>query len=333
MTGSRALPLLFYEFRADGLKKRMSRIEQDAIRDLLRFCPSGCKWLVLMDSGFRSPTLLALLKEAGFFVARTNTGIKFHAGDGCWRKVGSLPVKVGQALECGWAHISKDNPLSLRLIAARLYNIKPPKPGRRSSHRRCRQTMPGFCAVVTNLPTEECSSQVVLRLYGRRFEIEHSFRDIKNATMGLDMEHVHLDDPATYSRLMAVVAVTEVLLWLLGSEAEENGWHRELTPCRPRDGRRVLSLVNVGRLCLFRINSSVEDLLSKHMAQVQQRLLIVIGRRWKDATEILHLEGAARCPGELPELSRRCVAKRQHPPCSSRQPTFRSVSEPVSLAA
>lgn len=335
MTGSRALPLLWYEFKADGLKKRMARIEQDAIRDLLRLCPEGCRWLVLMDSGFRSPQLLALLKEAGYFVARTNTTITFHSGNNCWSKVGSLPVRVGQALECGWVHLSKENPLKLRLIAARLYNVKPPKPGRRSSPRRCKQTMPGFCAVVTNLPPHECSSQAVLRLYGRRFEIEHSFRDIKNATLGLDMEHVHLMDVTTYARLMAVVAVTETLLWLIGSEAEENGLHRELTPSRPRDGRRVLSLVNVGRLCVSRVALSVEALISKHLPGAQKRLLISIGRRWKDATEVLILKGIARDQADLDELSRRCAAraKKNHPPCDSRQPEFSSLADALPLAA
>lgn len=335
MTGSRALPLLWYEFKADGLKKRMTRIELDAIRELQLLCPAGCKWLVLMDSGFRSPQLLALLKEVGFFVARTNTAINFHPGNGCWAKVGHLPVRIGQALECGWVHLGKENPLDLRLIAARLYNIKPPKPGRRSYPRRCKQTMPGFCAVITNLPVEECSTQAVLRLYGRRFEIEHSFRDIKNATLGLDMEHVHLVDTATYSRLMAVVAVTEMLLWVIGSEAEAIGLHRELTPSQPRDGRRVLSLVNVGRLCLFRIESPVEALLSKHLAETQQRLLVTIGRRWKDATEILQLVGTAPTAGELSPLGRHCAdrAKKNHPPCISRKLTFRPMTKPLLLAA
>lgn len=335
MTGSRALPLLWYEFRTDGLKKRKARIEQQAIEDLLRLCPAGCRWLVLMDSGFRSPQLLARLKEAGYFVARTNTAITFHPGSGCWSKVGNLPVKVGQALECGWVHLGKDNPLVLRLIAARLYNIKPPKPGRRSYPRRCKQTMPGFCAVITNLPLEEVSTQAVLRLYGRRFEIEHSFRDIKNASLGLDMEHVHLLEPATYSRFMAVVALTETFLWLVGSEAEDKKLHLDLTPSRPRDGRRVLSLVNVGRLCLCLIKLPVQTLLSRHVSRAQSRLLLVVGRHWKDAVETLYLVGIEACPDHVPELSRRCSerAKKNHPPCGSSQPMFRRSSIELPLAA
>lgn len=310
MTGTRALPLLWYEVRSNELGGRKSQIEQQAIRDLIRCRPPGVTWLILLDAGFRSPDLIRLLDQAGYYVVRSGAGTLVHSGSSCWKRIGDLPVEVGQLVELGWVHWSQQNPLIVRLVIGRLYDIKPPKPGRR--HRpsgRYKYTKPGLCAVVTNLPMELFSALTVIRLYARRFEIEHSFRDIKNSSLGMDMEHVHLLDTNTYSRLMCIVAVAEALLWLAGSEAEARRLHLELTPSRPRNGRRVLSLRSVGRLCVDQIAPPIGHLIREHLGRAIRGILNVVGRTWRDARDERTLRALVRSAKDILELNGDCNRK------------------------
>ena len=172
ITGSRALPLLWYEFKTSELKKRMTEIELQVLRDLIRYRPTGVTWLTLLDAGFKSPELLDLLEEAGYYVVRSSSKVVIHSGHSCWTNIGKLPVAVGQIVEFGWLYWNRKNPRRVRLVAARLYDIRPPRPGRRTRQAgRGKNTNPGLCPVVTNLPLEAISSVAVIRLFARRFEI------------------------------------------------------------------------------------------------------------------------------------------------------------------
>lgn len=318
ITGSRALPLLWREFEKASLKKRRKQMEAEILEELIRLRPPGVQWLILLDSGFRAPEVVRLLDSAGYFVVRSNSGILVHSGQRCWTRIGDLPVKVGQIVEFGWLQWNRANPTLLRLVGARLHDLKPARTSRRKVlHGKYRYAKPGLCVVATNLPVDEFSSTGVIRLYARRFEIEHSFRDIKNATFGMDMEHVHLEETSTYERLICIVAITEAGLWLVGSEAEARGLHRDLTPSRPLDGHRVISLRNVGKLCLDEINSVIDALIKKHLTTQRSKIFSVIGRRWQDAKTKLLLASIALVPSRVVHPPDACFhnKKGRYPPC------------------
>lgn len=323
VTGSRALPLLWYEAKRKELKGHLAAMEFEAIADLIRFRPPGVTWLILADSWFgRSSELVKLLGDVGYYVARQPVKMLVHSNLDCWTKTGNLPVKLGRIVEFGWLHWTVENSCRVRIVAARLYEGKQPRRGRRSYQHRHdpAYTQPGLCIVATNLPMEDFSAVGVIRLYARRFEIEHSFRDIKNATLGMDMEHVHLVETSTYSRLMCIVAVAEALLWLNGAEAESRQLHLGLTPSRPRTGRRVLSLRNVGHLCLGKIpgTTPINRLLQRHLRAAILAAPDVIGTTWKDVADRRELKGLARSPEELHDLRwtcRRIHKGKGHPRC------------------
>jgi hypothetical protein len=336
MTGSRALPLLWYEIKTSELKSRRTAVEQEALRDLLKYRPEGVTWLVLLDAGFNAPELLDLLEKVGFYVVRSGSKVVVHSGACCWTNIGKLPVVIGQIVEFGWLYWNRKNPRRVRLVAARLYDLQPARPGRRTRQAGRRKSRhPGLCPVITNLPMELFSSVAVIRLYARRFEIEHSFRDIKNATLGMDMEHVHLVNAATYSRLMCIVALTEIFLWLIGSEAEASGLHIRLTPSRPKDGRRILSLRNIGFLSQGLVVASLDRLLETHLPPVTARILLVTGRTWKDVKERLTLVAVVLLREEviaLPPNEARKDQRHMKCPCSNAW-SVSPESEVVPLAA
>lgn len=321
VTGSRALPLLWYEVKTKDLKGQQAKIEQKAIHDLISYRPPGVTWLVLLDAGFgNSSELIAVLEEAGFYVVRQSVRMLVHSNRDCWTPIRELPVRLGQVVDFGWVHWTVAAQRKVRITAARLYQGTRPKRGRRSTTREYKYSEPGLCVLATNLPEEDYSAIHVIRIYARRFECEHNFRDLKNSSMGMDMEHVHLVETNTYSRLMCIVAVSEALLWLNGAEAESRELHLHLTPSRPKTRRRTLSLRNVGQLCLGKLSSSVNRLLRKHLRPAILNAQGVIGQTWQDVQDVRELKGKARTPGELRPLRRKCrrIHKGEgHPRCRS----------------
>jgi hypothetical protein len=321
VTGSRALPLLWYEIKTKDLKGQQTELEQRAIRDLISYRPPGITWLVLLDAGFgHSAELITLLEQAGYYAVRQSVRMLVHSNSDCWTSIGDLPVRLGQVVDFGWLHWTVADPRKVRIVGARLYEGKRPKRGRRSSVRHYKYSQPGLCVVATNLPGEQFSAISVIRIYARRFEIEHNFRDLKNASLGMDMEHVHLEATSTYSRLMCIVAVAEALLWLNGAEAESQGLQHTLTPSRPKTGRRILSLRNLGHLCLGKLPIPIDRLLRKHLRVAIAAAPGVVGRTWKDVRDRRELKDLAPSSNDLRPLRRSCRRVHKGEGCERCQP-------------
>ncbi len=66
----------------------------------------------------------------------------------------------------------------------------------------------------------------VVRLYGRRFTIEESFRDTKNPRFGFGLSQARLKSPARRDRLLLIGAIAIALLTLLGAAGESLGFER-----------------------------------------------------------------------------------------------------------
>lgn len=307
ITGSRALPILWYEVLASEMKRYQTEIQRRAIQDLVLHRPSHVKWVMLLDAGFNSSELFDLLDLAGSYVVRSTTKRLVHSSTYCWLPIGKLPIRVGQLVEFGWVHHSASNARQVRLVLARLYEgPKPKRTSRRASNKHYKYSMPGLCAVVTNLPMDEYSAQAIIRLYARRFEIEHHFRDLKNASLGMDMGHVHLLETQIYSRLMCIVAVAEACLWLSGAELEARGLDLNLTTSRPKRPRRHLSLRNTAREYLGLISVPVETLIAERLRPALLESPYVVSRSWKDAKQKLDLNDLAPTRAELAPLPPRC---------------------------
>jgi len=308
ITGSRALPILWYEVLASEMKQHQTELQRRAILDLALHRPPHVKWLVVLDSGFNSSELIDVLNASGaYFEIRTTTKRLVHGLQDCWSAIETLPVSVGQLVDFGWVHHAASNSRAVRLVIARLYDgKKPARKSRRPPKSTYKYSMPGLCAVITNLPEDEFSGVDVIRFYARRFEIEHHFRDLKNASFGMDMEHTHLSRASVYSRLMCIVALAETCLWLGGTEVESRGLHRSLSPCRPKDDRRVISLRNAAKQYLGLIQVPIETLISRHLEPALERAPYVISKSWKDVKDPRQLKARAATPDDLTPLPARC---------------------------
>jgi hypothetical protein len=74
----------------------------------------------------------------------------------------------------------------------------------------------------------DLKAQEVVKLYGKRFTIEETFRDKKDLHFGLGLSATHIKNAARRDRLLFLTAIAYALLTLLGAASEETGLDRTL---------------------------------------------------------------------------------------------------------
>jgi len=99
----------------------------------------------------------------------------------------------------------------------------------------------------------------VVKLYGKRFTIEESFRDAKDLRFGLGLSATHIRRPERRDRLLFLLAIAHSLLTLLGAAAEKVGLDRVLQSNTSR--KRQYSLFRQGSYWYTAIPSMGEERL------------------------------------------------------------------------
>ena len=90
----------------------------------------------------------------------------------------------------------------------------------------------------------DLDSNNIVKLYGRRFTIEETFRDQKDIHFGFGLSSTHIGDPIRRDRLLMLAAMAQALLTLLGAAGEAAGLDRMLKVNTVK--RRTLSLLRQG---------------------------------------------------------------------------------------
>ena len=104
----------------------------------------------------------------------------------------------------------------------------------------------------------------IIKLYGKRFTIEETFRDTKDARFGLGLKATHIGDPARRDRLLIIAAISQSLLCLLGAAAEETGFDAMLRANTVK--RRTHSLFTQGCYWYGAIPNMPDEWLEELMA-------------------------------------------------------------------
>jgi hypothetical protein len=99
----------------------------------------------------------------------------------------------------------------------------------------------------------------IVKLYGRRFTIEESFRDTKDLHFGLGLSATRIGDPERRDRLLLIGALAMALLTLLGAAGESIGMDRMLKANTSK--KRTHSLFRQGLLYYDKIPNMQTDQL------------------------------------------------------------------------
>jgi Transposase DDE domain len=165
--------------------------------------------VLLADRGFGDHKLYEFLESLGWdFVIRFRGRIALRNAAGETRAAEEWVPVNGRATMLRKVCVTDD-----RAEVAAVVVVRAPK-------------MKEAWCLATTLAKRKASE--VVKLYGKRFTIEETFRDEKNLHFGMGLSATHIRDASRRDRLLLLAAIAHALLTLLGAASEEAGLDRYL---------------------------------------------------------------------------------------------------------
>jgi len=202
-THGRATPLVWKTVKKSTLAGSRTDIEHAEIERLANAIPPGIAITLLADRGFGDQKLYAALALLGWdFVIRFR-GCILVEHEGVAKPAAAWLPESGRATKLAGVRVTADR---AELGAVVVVHDK-------------RMAEPWHLA--TSLRDKAAS--YIVKLYGRRFTIEETFRDQKDLRFGMGLRATHIRSEARRDRLLMLLAIAQALLTLLGEASERTG--------------------------------------------------------------------------------------------------------------
>jgi hypothetical protein len=199
----RAMPLAWKTVKKSELKTRQTRLEEEMIERLQAWIPETTGVTLLADRGFGKQELYQLLESYHWdYVIRFKDNILVeHAG--VTKRASQWVAPNGRARLLKSAKVTRQRTEVPAVVTVKAKRMKEP----------------------WVLATTLCAAKAgeVVRLYGRRFSIEETFRDTKDIHFGMGLSATHIRNAGRRDRLLFLLAIAHTLLTLLGAASEESG--------------------------------------------------------------------------------------------------------------
>ena len=225
------------------------RTHQQFLRELKALLPEHCRPIVVTDAGFRGPWFREIEKLGWHWLGRTRNGVnnRLHSR-ATWRRTTDLYYRANNHMKyLGPADLSRKRPCPCHLY---LY-IKP------RQHRKANRSVLHYTKhsnsdvfdkqqtdpwlIATNLSPEDLSPKRIMRLYGKRMQIEEGFRDLKSDKFGFGLRISRSNNIERLNILLLIAALATLCLWSIGLYAQQQGWQRHFQANTVTD-RKVLSI-------------------------------------------------------------------------------------------
>jgi hypothetical protein len=221
----RATPLIWMTVNKSTLKNKRNDHEYRLIERLHECLAADVKITLLADRGFGDQKLYRFLQTLGWdFVIRFRGAIQVEDAEGT-RKTANAWVP--------------DNGRAVIIRRARVTRTRAEVPAVVVVH--AKKMREAWC-LATSLSERKAAD--IIKLYGRRFTIEETFRDQKNFRFGLGLSATHIGSAERRDRLLLLAAIAQALLTLLGAAGEACGLDRLMKTNTSK--KRTMSLFNQG---------------------------------------------------------------------------------------
>ena len=249
LTGSkRGLPLIWLSVDKSDLKDMQKEYERRVLRTLAEIL--GNRYLdvvVSADRGFGDVDFYSFLEdELGFrFIVRYKEGIYTSQDGWLYPAIGLVP-KNGRVKVISDAYVTGAERGPYTVVLYKAAGMKD-----------------AWC-LVTNL--HDFRGRTIVNLYGRRFECEEGFRDLKDPRYGYGLTSVRISDCRRRDRFLMLFALAYVVLTLFGAASERLELDRTIRANTEKN--RTHSLFHQGQALLGRIKQDVSDALQKAADEV-----------------------------------------------------------------
>lgn len=204
----RATPLAWMTVTKSALNGKRNEHEYELIERLQGAIPESVGVTLLADRGFGDQKLYAILEAYGWdYVIRFRGGITVeHAG--CAKPAEDWLPPTGRATMLRDVLVTRERAPVPAVVLVRAPRMK------------------DAWHLATTLSKSRASE--VVKLYGKRFTIEETFRDQKDLRYGMGLRATHIHGAARRDRLLLLAAIAQALLTLLGAASEAVGFDRAL---------------------------------------------------------------------------------------------------------
>lgn len=258
--GGRTLPVLDMVF--PGSEQGSPTAEKRFLQRLKALMPADVHPILITDAGFRTPWFRAVSALGWGWVGRLRGTTRVKPSHVVnrheqWAPCRALHVLArGRPRELPLMHINQSQPLACRMVLYR----KAAQGRKHVTHhgRIARSKISRQCAarerepwlVVASPELMHLSARQLVTLYGRRMQIETSFRDLKSHRYGQGFEDSLTRKGHRLEILLLVNALATFASWLAGLACEATGIDQWLYPAKRK--RKLYSTLRVGREALAR---------------------------------------------------------------------------------
>ena len=253
----RATPLLWKSVMKSELKGWRNEHEDALLERFREVVPPTTQVTVLADRGFGDQKLYELLKDQlGFdFVIRFRGVVKVTDEKGETRAAKDWVPDTGRPRMIRKARVTKTRREVAAVVCVHAKGMAEP------------------WLLATS--REDKTGAEIVALYGKRFSIEETFRDLKNLRFGMGLTDTRISSPQRRDRILLIGAIAASLLTLLGAAGESLGLDMKMKANTVKT--RTHSLLNQGLFyfdCLLNMRDErarplmqrFDELLHQHAA-------------------------------------------------------------------
>ncbi len=250
ISDGRAIPLFFKTYKEGEIYKQQTKYEILMLDEIKKIVDKDVKLYIIGDRGFgQKPELIQHIDKLGFYYVERCKDSYYMEKNNYKGKMKDYSIKnnsINDLKDVIWPNIglSRQKEKSFRL-KSRLIFLK--KDGYKERWILC-----------TN--DYESDSYKIILIYGKRMNIEQSFKDKKNLDRGFCFEKMRLSSAERYDRMLLLICFAYLFLTLLGKLAENNRLHKKIMPNTVK--YRSISLFQVGKYYFLHIKIPVEHLLN-----------------------------------------------------------------------
>lgn len=236
----RATPLIWMTVSKATLKNKRNDHEYRLIERLHECLAEDVTITLLADRGFGDQKLYRFLQTLGWdFIIRFRGVIQVEDAEGTRKPASAWVPESGRATIIRGAKVTRTKASVPAVVVVHAKNMKE-----------------AWCLATT---LSERRAADVVKLYGRRFTIEETFRDQKNFRFGMGLSATHIGSTDRRDRLLLLAAIAQALLTLLGAAGEACGLDRFMKSNTSK--KRTMSLLNQGLILYAKIPNMSEDRL------------------------------------------------------------------------
>jgi hypothetical protein len=234
----RTTPLIWKTIRKSELRGQRNENEDAVLERLRDTLPDGVRCTILADRGFGDAKLYEFLTGLGFeFVIRFRGVIKVESRDGEARPASDWVPPSGKPKLLRDARVTDE-----RVQIGSVVCVK------------ARKMKDSWCLAASS---RAATAAAIVKLYGMRFSIEETFRDLKDPRFGRGLRELRIASPARRDRILLIAALAVALLSLLGMASERSGFDRRLRA--NTSTKRTHSLFFQGTYCYSAIPNMRDD--------------------------------------------------------------------------